>query len=111
MSASDALHPALFHGTAHWFQTGDTVDPTVPATGIAAHSAAWGTHSLDSAAQYAAAKASKQDQPPLFAPVYEVEPSSTDLRRHPTNPGVVGDRQGMYVKRLAGYASHDGALM
>lgn len=101
---------ALFHGTAHWFRTGEVVNPSVPVTGIAADAAAWGTPHADVAAHYSAYKASQSDHPPLFSPVYEVEPTSDQLRTHPKIDSV-GDRQGMRVKGLAGYASFDGEKM
>lgn len=104
---------ALFHGTAHWFRTGERVNPTVPATGRVDHAAAWGTTKMQVATTYSASKGRKQDQPPLFTPVYEVEPMShpESLRTHSKVQGSVGDPKGMRVKGLAGYASFDGEKM
>jgi hypothetical protein len=104
------VRSALFHGTAHWFRTGEIVSPTIPATGIAADAAAWGTPHAEVAAHYSAQKAAKADQPPLFSPFYEVETTSDDLRTHP-KINSVGDRKGMRVKGLAGYADYDGEVM
>lgn len=101
---------ALFHGTAHWFRPGDRVNPTVPATGIVSDAAAWGTPHLEVAAHYSAHKSSKASQPPLFSPIYEVETTSDQLRTHPKIDSV-GDRKGMRVKGLAGYASYEGEVM
>lgn len=105
---------ALFHGTAHWFRTGEVVNPSVPATGIGRHAAAWGTTKMQVAAAYSSVKARQDtDAPPLFSPIYEVEPMSDpdSLRIHSKVQGSVGDPQGMRVKRLAGYASFDGKEM
>lgn len=118
---------ALFHGTAHWFRPGDIVNPTVPATGIVSHAAAWGTPYLEVAAHYSAHKSSKASQPPLFSPIYEVEPISDDIVPNKPAPRMeamlrkdgftlgtnqsVGDRRGMRVKGLAGYASYEGEVM
>ena len=104
---------ALFHGTAHWFRPGETVDPTVPATGIIRHAAAWGTAKMQVAATYGAHKAAQALQRPLFSPVYEVEPKSDpdSLRTHSKVQGSVGDPKGMRVKQLAGYAGFDGTVL
>lgn len=118
---------SLFHGTAHWFRTGEIVSPTIPATGIAANAAAWGTPHAEVAAHYSAQKAAKAAQPPLFSPFYEVEPTSDDIVPNKPAPrleamlrnegltlgthGSVGDRRGMRVKALAGYADYNGEVM
>lgn len=103
----------LFHGTAHWFSPGDTVNPTVPATGIAQHAAAWGTTKLSTAAAYSSVKGRSQPEQPLFTPVYEVEPLSdpSSLRTHSKVQGSVGDPKGMRVRQLAGYVGFDGKVL
>lgn len=115
MAASDNLQPALFHGTTHWFQPGDVVNPTPHPGG---GSAAWGTTDMETAATYAKLKNAKQDQPALFSPIYEVETTSDELvdTYQPkvlkvTPKPSVGDRYGMKVKGLAGFVSYDGTLM
>lgn len=115
MAASDNLQPVLFHGTTHWFQPGDVVNPTPHPGG---GSAAWGTTDMQTAATYSSLKNAKQDQLALFSPIYEVEPTSDELvgTYQPKFLKVapkrsVGDRHGMKVKGLAGYASYDGSVL
>jgi hypothetical protein len=115
---------ALFHGTANWFLPGAKVDPSwhgllgvTPkrVLGRNIQPAAWGSTSLEGAARYSAAKGKRSAQPPLFSPVYEVEPTSPkeDLKRinWDTGESYVGDPHGMTVKRLAGYADYNGEVM
>ena len=101
---------AQFHGTSHWFSPGELVKPSIPATGRKDHAAAWATPKKEAAARYSAEKSNKLPQPPLFSPFYEVENTSNELRTHPMSASV-GDRRGLRVLRVAGYADSAGNVI
>lgn len=112
MAASENLNPELFHGTAHWFRTGDIVNPTVPATGRVDHKAAW-AGDMETAVDYSVDRGRRLAQPPLFTPLVEVETLSPEheLRTHPMIPNAVGDPKGLRVKGIPGYVSYRGTVI
>ncbi len=94
MAASDNLQPRLFHGTAHWFKSGDVIAPgqrdvyydVVDITHNAPEHmqiGAYATTRLNRARTYASSAMSRKEhgemnmqdhaQRALFSPVYEVE--------------------------------------
>ena len=89
MPAHEHLSPKLFHGSAHMFTPGDTVNP-VPKSEWHHEmfgSYAYATNNDLSAKSYAGQKAQEQGQ--LFAPVYEVEPvDPTEHTEYPGNNGA-----------------------
>jgi hypothetical protein len=89
MAASNHLSPKLFHGSAHMFNPGDTVNP-VPKNEWHHEmfgSFAYATNNQLSAQNYASQKAQEKGQ--LFAPVYEVAPvDSTEHTEYPNNNGA-----------------------
>lgn len=73
MAASDALNPQLFHGTTHWFKTGDIIEPRKD-TFYKDSPGTYADTDADSAGLWAGAKLTpKGEQPPLFRPVFPVE--------------------------------------
>jgi hypothetical protein len=75
MAAHEHLSPKLFHGSAHFFGEGETVEPRMD--GLAFASASLGD------AQVFAGKSAKGTGQ-MFAPVYEVTPVDPEENtRHP----------------------------
>ena len=112
MSASDHLHPKLFHGTSHWFSPGDTVNPT-PDYLYGGPKVAFASTSKEIAGNVARSKgvgpvtATKPRQGVLFSPVFEVsnigEPlSQNTLGRYGQPDSTVRNPNGFKVKKLAG---------
>ncbi len=61
----------MFHGTAHFFQPGEIVEPSADYDQVA-----WATLDLPTAEKYAGKKAEEQGM--LFGPVYRVQPVDPD---------------------------------
>ena len=112
MSASDNLHPKLFHGSRSFIKNGDTIKPGFDVWNDTP--GAYASTSYDGAEWYAEMwddpdlKTHPDAQRPLFHPIYEVEHetehSDPSGRLQRAAPDYRRDEKGFRVKGLAGWS-------
>ena len=98
MPATDHLSPRLFHGTAHYFKEGETIEPKNIGSSYTEGLKAFASPSMDVAKEVAGHRAYRENT--LFAPVYEVKPIG---RTENVNETIVSSSSGFIPKKIVGW--------
>lgn len=102
MSASDALHPKLFHGTNALLGVGDTIHALAPSLVGDENPVANATTDKRVATYFAKERNLLSKKPQLFSAVYEVTPvkeDPTDIKIGPLGEPDNPSSEGMYLSK------------